>query len=163
MLLGNLEELPAAAAQWGLLKSPGISHCDHPMAVIVTWCMHVRPCCHSPAAACPAGTFSSGSEVCADCPKGSFCEGGIFSLKSPPVNKSCPDYMTTLGSSSQSARACGKLRGPLGPWNGCSAGDVTHPVNDTGHAGHRGKDLKQGQAEAVDVRYTVWHTTAFYG
>jgi hypothetical protein len=58
--------------------------------------------------ACPKGKYTAGEAKCIDCPKGSFCTGGIYSTSKPPVNESCPQFMTTLGIRASSARSCGK-------------------------------------------------------
>lgn len=59
-------------------------------------------------AACPPGKYTAGEARCIDCPKGSYCVGGLYSLADPPVNVTCPSSMTTLGLRAASIKRCGK-------------------------------------------------------
>jgi hypothetical protein len=57
---------------------------------------------------CPAGRHISNGD-CVDCPKGSYCEGGLYDGGSTPSATTCPSArLTTIGKRSASLKACGE-------------------------------------------------------
>lgn len=86
--------------------------------------------------ACPAGRYSKTANSCTDCPKGHYCDGGVYVSGSTnqPILRACPSNMTTLGLRSQSVRACVNLPGTFYTIDGTSGevGASVCPVNTYG-------------------------------
>lgn len=56
---------------------------------------------------CVPGKYGT-VEECIDCPKGGYCEGGVYTGPNTPMMKECPANMTTLGVRASSIDACGE-------------------------------------------------------
>lgn len=65
---------------------------------------------------CQAGKYSPSAYVCADCPRGHYCSGGVYDTSNPPAAVQCPANMTTRGLRSKSLVACGKSMGVWFRW-----------------------------------------------
>lgn len=60
---------------------------------------------------CPAGRYAEVENDCADCPKGSWCAGGIYSGVGAPNMTECSTDLTTVGKRATSIKSCVNVAG----------------------------------------------------